>query len=95
MSTRRYYRTRSEIGHIQIQGLSDTGVPLGTTGLIQRQNLIRNETYSDTGVPVGSTELIQRQELFRYRSTRRYYGTRSDTGVPVDTTELNQRQAYP
>ena len=35
---------------------TDTGVPVGTTGLIQRQNL------SDTGVPVGTTGLIQIQE---------------------------------
>ena len=32
-STRRYYRT-----------YSDTGVPVGTTGLNQRQNLIRDRT---------------------------------------------------
>ena len=38
-----------------MQDLSDTGVPVGTTGLIQRQNL------SDTGVPVGTTGLIQIQ----------------------------------
>ena len=33
--------------------LSDTGIPLGTTGLIQRQNLL------DTGVPVGTVEQIR------------------------------------
>ena len=54
--------------------LSDTGVPLGTTGLIQRQNLL------DTGVPVDTAEQIksglnQRQELIRDRSTHRYYRT--------------------
>ena len=43
--------------------LSDTGVPVGTTGLIQRQNL------SDTGVPVGTAEQIRSDtglNLFRY-----------------------------
>ena len=40
-----YYRT-----------YSDTGVPVGTTELNQRQDL------SDTGVPVGTTGLIQIQE---------------------------------
>ena len=60
------------------------------------QSLYRTYIYfTDMGVLVSTTKLIQRQELFRYRSTRRYYGTRSDTGVPVDTTELNHRQAYP
>ena len=64
---------------IQIQDLLDTGVPVGTTGLIQRQEIIRSGTYSDT-------------RLIRYRSTRRYYRTYSETGVPVGTTELIQRQ---
>ena len=53
-STDRYYRTdqiRTE--PIQIRDLSDTGVPVGTTGLVQRQNL------SDTGVPVGTAEQIR------------------------------------
>ena len=45
MSTRRYYRT-----------YSDAGVLVGTTGLIQIQDL------SETGVPIGTTELNQRQE---------------------------------
>ena len=57
-----YYRTdqiRTEL--IQIRDLSDTGVPVGTTGLIQIQDL------SDTGVPVGTTEQIKYgQNLFRY-----------------------------
>ena len=47
------YRDRT----YQIQDLSDTGIPVGTTGLIQIQNL------SDTGIPVGTTRLIQRQNL--------------------------------
>ena len=87
MSTRRYYKTRSETGLIQIQDLSDKGVPVGTTKLIQRQDLsdkgvpvgttglIQRQDLSDTGVPVGTTGLIQRQDL-------------SDTGVPVGTTGL-------
>ena len=50
-STRRYYRTD------QVHDLSDTGVPIGTTELIQVLNL------SDTGVPVGTTGLIQIREL--------------------------------
>ena len=53
-STLRYYWTYSYF--------IDTGVPVGTTELIQIRNL------SDTGVPVGTTELIQRQELIRDRS---------------------------
>ena len=36
--------------------LSDTGVPVGTTELIQIRDL------SDAGVPVGTTGLIQIQE---------------------------------
>ena len=90
MSTRRYYKT------YQIQDLSDTGVPVGTAGLIQIQDL------SDTGVPVGTTGLIQIHDLsdtglIRYRSTRRYYKTYPNTGVPLGTMELirsglNQRQ---
>ena len=47
------YRDRT----YQIQDLSDTGIPLGTTGLIQIQDL------SDTGIPVGTTGLIQIQDL--------------------------------
>ena len=50
-STRRYYRT-----------FSDTGVPVGTTELNQRQELFRYRstrryygTRSDTGVPVDTT----------------------------------------
>ena len=90
-STRRYYRTRSETGLIQIQDLSDKEVPVGTTGLIQRQDLsdkgvpvgttglIQRQDLSDKGVPVGTTGLIQRQDL-------------SDTGVPVGTTGLIKRQ---
>ena len=77
-----------------MQELSDTGVPVGTTGLIQRQNLSDTgligyrstrryyRTYSDARVPVGTTRLIQIQDL-------------SDTGVPVGTTELIQMQEYP
>ena len=47
--SRRSYRIYSDSGVIryksyQIQDLSDTGVPVGTTGLIQRQNLIRDRT---------------------------------------------------
>ena len=58
-----------------MQELSDTRVPVGTTGLIQIQDL------SDTGVHVGTTGLI------RYMSTHRYYRTYSETAVPVGTTE--------
>ena len=47
-STLRYYWTYTYF--------TSTGVPIGTTELIQIQNL------SDTGVPVGTTELIQMQE---------------------------------
>ena len=47
---------------MQIQDLSYTGVPVGTTGLIQKQDLIRNGTYPDSGVLVGTTELNQIQE---------------------------------
>ena len=50
-----YYRT-----------YSDTGVPVGTTELDQRQDLFRYmstrmyyRTYSNTGVPLGTTELIR------------------------------------
>ena len=50
--------------------LSDTGVPVGTTGLIQMLDL------SDTGVPVGTTEQIRYgHNLIKCRSTRRYYRT--------------------
>ena len=38
-STRRYYRTRSKTGLIQIRDLSKAGVPVGTTGLIQIRDL--------------------------------------------------------
>ena len=38
---------------IQVRGLSDAGVPVGTIGLIQIRDL------SDAEVPVGTTELIQ------------------------------------
>ena len=60
-STRRYYRTDSLYGgtrryHWTYTYFTDTGVPIGTTELIQIQDL------SDTGVPVGTTELIQMQE---------------------------------
>ena len=62
--------------------LSDIGVPVGTTGLIHRQNL------SDTGVPVGTAEHIRyRTELIQIRDL-------SDTGVPVGTTGLIQIQEY-
>ena len=37
-----------------MQDLSATGVPVGTTGLIEIHDL------SDTGVPVGTTKQIQR-----------------------------------
>ena len=51
-STRRYYKTYSE-----------AGVPVGTTELIQIQDL------SDIGVPVGTTEQIKYgQNLYGYRS---------------------------
>ena len=70
-STRRYYKTYTY-----------TGVPVGTTGLIQIHDL------SDTGVPVGTTEQISYgQNLIKCWSTRRYYRTHqiqdrtySDTG---------------
>ena len=59
-------------GLMQIQKVSDTGVPVGTaeqiryrTELIQIHDLIRNGTYSDTGVPVGTSELIPKQDLIR------------------------------
>ena len=59
------------------------GVPIGTTELIQIQDL------SDTGVPVGTTEQIRYgQNLIKCWSTRRYYRTDqiqdriySDTGL--------------
>ena len=62
---------------------TDTRVPIGTTELIQIQDL------SNTGVPVGTTEQIRYgQNLIKYRSTRRYYRTDqiqnrtySDTGL--------------
>ena len=44
------YRDRT----YQKQDLSDTGIPVGTTGLIQIQDL------SDTGILVGTTGLIQK-----------------------------------
>ena len=72
--------------------LSDTGVPLGTTGLIQRQNLL------DTGVIRYMTYQIQNLSdigLIRYKSTHRYYRTYSNTGVLIGTTKLNQLQEYP
>ena len=47
--SRRSYRTYTYF--------TDTGVPIGTTELIQIQDL------SDAGVPVGTTGLIQRQNL--------------------------------
>ena len=66
------YRDRT----YQIQDLSDTGIPVGTTGLIQIQDLSDTgqnlygyrstrryyETRSETGIPVGTTELNQIQE---------------------------------
>ena len=59
--------------------LSDTRVPVGTTGLIQRQNL------SVIRVPVGTAEQIRyRTELIQIRAL-------SDTGVPIGTTGLIQR----
>ena len=45
----RYYRTYTETGVIRNGTFSDTGVPVGTTDLIQRQKL-------------SETELIQIQE---------------------------------
>ena len=52
-----YYRTdqiRTEL--IQIRDLSDTGVPVGTIGLIGYRSTRRYyRTYSDVGVPVGTT----------------------------------------
>ena len=84
--TRRYHWTYTYF--------TDTRVPIGTTELIQIQDL------SDTGVPVGTTEQIRYgQNLTKCRSTRRYYRTDqiqdrtyqiqdlSDTGVPVGTTD--------
>ena len=78
---------------------TDTGVPIGTTELIQIQDL------SDTGVPVGTTEQIRygqnlikcrsTRRYYRYKSTRRYYWTYTyftNTGVPIGTTELIQLQ---
>ena len=44
------YRDRT----YQKQDLSDTGIPVGTTGLIQVQDL------SDTRILVGTTGLIQK-----------------------------------
>ena len=68
-----------------MQDLSDTGVPVGTTGLIQIQDL------SDIGLIRYRTYQIQDLSdagLIKYRSTRRYYRTYSET-------ELSQRQEYP
>ena len=96
-STRRYYRTYTE-----------TGLPLGTTELIQnvylfygyRGTLRYYWTYTDTGlIRCMSTRRYYRTYtdagLIKCRSTRRYYRTYSDTGVPVGTTELKQIQEYP
>ena len=54
---------------MQIRNLSDTGVPVGTTELIPKQDLFKYRstlryygTYTNTGVPVGTTDLIQIQE---------------------------------
>ena len=70
-STRRYYRYNSTRRYYWTYTQStDTGVPIGTTELIQIQDL------SDTGVPVGTTEQIRYgQNLINCRSTRRYYRT--------------------
>ena len=63
---------------------TDTGVPIGTTELIQIQDL------SDTGVPVGTTEQIRYgQNLIKCRSTLKYYRT------DQIRAELNQMQEYP
>ena len=95
-STRRYYRNYTETDLIryrstrrycrtdQIQNLSDTGVPVGTTEQIRYgQNLIKcrsTRRYYRTD---------QIQDLNRCRSTRRY--NRTDQ----IRAELNQLQEYP
>ena len=92
----------SRMSYITYTYSTDTGVPIGTTELIQIQDL------SDTGVPVGTTEQIRYgHNLIKCRSTHRYYRTDqiqdktyqiqdlSDTGVLVGTTELIQMQEYP
>ena len=74
VGTTEQIRYRTEL--IQIQDLSDTGVLVSTTGLIQiqeypqvPQDLIKDRstrryyrTKSKTGVPVGTTELDQIQK---------------------------------
>ena len=74
-----YYRT-----------YSDTGVPVGTTGLNQRHELIRDRSTHRYYRTKPETE----HNLIKYGSTRRYYRTFSDTGVPVGTTGLIQIQEY-
>ena len=77
-STRRYYWTYIDF--------TDTGVPVGTTGLI----LI---------LPIREYPwvLLDLYLFYRYGSTRRYYWTYTyftDTRVPMGTAEINQIQEY-